>query len=134
MTLHTMFLRKECSLPDHICLPQEAVGDSWVKVTEICASALDLMIRQAGWHFMYVQGSSSRTSVGLTYDGAIQQALLSALKGIASRFNAAELESVHMSKYPGFHIAKVTLQPRKIQHHTALDSVEKSGDRVMLAR
>lgn len=134
MTPQTIFLRKECSLPDHLCLQQEAVDDSWVQVKEIGASALELMIRQTGWHFMHVQGSSSRISVGLTYDGVIHQALVSALKGIACRFNAAELESIHMSKYPGFHIARVTLQPRKIQQYTALDSVEKNGAPMMFAR
>jgi len=134
MTPHTIFLRKECTLPEHIYLQQEAVSDSWTQVTEIGASALDGIIRQAGWHFMCVQGFSSHTSVGSTHDGAIQKALICALKGIASRFNAAELESIHMSKYPGFHIAKVVLQPRKIQHHTALDGFEKSDTRMMLAR
>jgi hypothetical protein len=134
MTPHTIFLRKECGLPDHLSLQQEAVDASWVQVMEIGASALDLVIRQAGWHFMCVQGSSSRTSVGSTHDGAVHKALVSALKGIACRFNAAELESIHMSKYPGFHIASVTLHPRKIQQYTALDSVKKSGAPMMLAR
>jgi hypothetical protein len=134
ITPHTIFLRRECRLPDYLSLPQASVDDDWVQVSEIGSSDLDVMIRQAGWHFMYLQGSSSHTSVRLTSDGAIHHALIGALRGIASRFNAAELESIHMIKYPGFHIAKIAVQPRRIQRHTSLDSVEESRAPMTLAR
>jgi hypothetical protein len=119
--LHSVFLRKRCILPDRLDPLQEPIGDNWTRVEELTSSILDRMIRQAGWHFMWMQGTCSRRGFGLTQESAADRALASALKGIARRFNAAELDSVLVTKYPGFHIAKVTLQPRQIQQHTSLD-------------
>jgi hypothetical protein len=131
---HSVFLRSECTLPDQLGLSLEPVGNDWMLAEKIVAPDLDTMIRRAGWHFMYVQGTSSRTSVALTGNEAIHHALARALKGIASRFNAAELESIKTAKYAGFHLATVILQPRQIQHYTALDNVDKSRVRAALAR
>lgn len=91
---------------------------------EIEAPVLDTMIRHAGWHFVCLQEDCSCSGVGLSRDEAIHQALVRALKGLKMRFNAAELESVHVSSYPVFHIAKVTLQPRHIQLNASLEDVE----------
>ena len=88
---------------------------------EIEAPGLDTMIRHAGWHFVSSQGHYSRSGVGLSRDEAIHQALVRALKGLKMRINAAELESVQVSSYPVFHIAKVTLQPRHVQRNTSLE-------------
>lgn len=42
-------------------------------------------------------------------------------KGIANQFNAVEVESVSVARYLHFHVATVTLQPRRIQQQTSLD-------------
>ena len=47
-----------------------------------------------------------------------------ALKGVARRFNAAELIAVEASRFSGFHSANVTLQPRQIQQYTWLEIAE----------
>lgn len=60
---------------------------------------------------MWMQGSCSRRGFGRARDDAGDHALERALSGIARRFNAAELDSVLVTKYPGFHVANVTLQP-----------------------
>ena len=87
---------------------------------EIPALVFDTMIRQAGWHFMWLQGACSRRGFGSTQEVATQRALVRALRGVSRRFNAAELDAVHISKYPGFQIANVTVQPRQIQRHASL--------------
>jgi hypothetical protein len=56
--------------------------------------------------------------------------LTHALKGVARHFNAAELESAQVAKYPDFYIATVTLQPRQIQHHTSLENVDERPTRM----
>lgn len=87
---------------------------------EIPALLFDGMIRQAGWHFMWLQGACSRRGIGLTEEAATHRALVRALHGASRRFNAAELDAVHISRYPGFQIANVTVQPRQIQRHASL--------------
>jgi hypothetical protein len=100
---------------------REPCGENWTIVEEITARVLDTMIRQRGWHFMWIQGSCSRRGIGRKRNEATQRALERALKGLSRRFNAAELESVRSSKVLGFHIVMVTLQPRRIQQYTSLD-------------
>jgi hypothetical protein len=134
MKERTVFLRKDCDMPAHFDLAQQLYADNWMLVEEIEAPVLDTMIRQAGWHFFCVQGYHSRRGIGLSRDEAIQSALVRALKGLRMRFNAAELESVQVSSYPVFHMAKVTLQPRHIQQHTALEMAVEGDARTALAR
>ncbi len=87
---------------------------------EIPAPVFDTVIRQAGWHFMWLQGACSRRGFGSTRGVATQRALVRALVGVSRRFNAAELDAVHVSKYPGLQVANVTVQPRQIQRHASL--------------
>jgi hypothetical protein len=101
---------------------RKPVGDKWTHVEEITEPVFDKMIRQAGWHFMWMQGCCSRRGFGQTQEEATDRAVASALKGIQRRFNAAELESVQFTRFPGFHIAHVILRPRQIQRLTSLDA------------
>lgn len=134
MKLHSVFLRRECILPDRLDLFREPFGDDWTLIEEITAPVFDTMIRQAGWHFMWMQGSCSRRGLGSTQEEATHRALVRALKGLTRRFNAAKLDSVQITKYPGFQIANVTMQPRQIQQHTSLDIVDERHPRAVSAR
>jgi hypothetical protein len=131
---HSVFLRKGCDMPAQFDVAQQPCADNWMLVEEIEAPVLDTMIRRAGWHFVCLQGSYSRSGVGLSREEAIHQALDRALKGLKMRFNAAELESVQVSSYPVFHIAKVTLQPRPIQQHTSLEMALEDDAQTVPAR
>ena len=98
-------------------------------VQEIAAPIFDSVIRQSGWHFMWINGASARRGFGTTQENATSRALVHALHGVRQRFNAAELDSVQVTKYPGFYIANVAVQPRQIQHHTSLDAPDESPRR-----
>ena len=87
---------------------------------EIPAPVFDTMIRWTGWRFTRLQGACSRRGFGSTRGVATQRAMVRALGGVLRRFNAAELDAVHVSKYPGLQIANVTVQPRQIQRHASL--------------
>jgi hypothetical protein len=112
----------------------ETVGGNWNFVQEIAAPVFDTMIRQAGWHFMWMQGSCCRRGFGLTQEEATHRALSRALKGIVRRFNGAELNAVEVRKYPGFQGARVTLQPRQIQQQTSLEIPAEIPQRAFSAR
>lgn len=92
-----------------------------MRVTDVDAQVLDTMIRQAGWHFMWIQAASARNGFGISRQNAIDRALIHALDKIAPRFNAAELNSVQVSEYLGFHVATVDVQSRQIQQETSLE-------------
>ena len=122
MKLHAIFLRDECALPDKFVLRQERFCRDWMLVEGFAALALDAKIRSAGWHFMWMLGSSSRRGCGRTREGALHHALERALKVTAKQFNASELDSYQARKYPGFYVAKVILHPRRIQLQASVDA------------
>jgi hypothetical protein len=93
-----------------------------------------VMIRRAGWHFIWVQGSCSRRGSGSTEEKATHRALARALRGLASRFNAAEFDSLRIMRFPGLYIANVTMEARQIQQNTSLDIADESHSQVISAR
>jgi len=119
--IHSIFLRTGCALPDRVDPLRERFCDDWTCVEKIEASGLDVMIRRAGWHFMWVRRSCTRRGYGRTEESATHQAVARALSGIARRFNAAEFDSLRIMRFPGFYIANVTMEARQIQQNTSLD-------------
>jgi len=123
--IHSVFLREGCILPGHLDPLRESFGRNWMLVNEITAAVFDTMIRQAGWHFIWMSGSCSRRGFGRTREEAIDRALVRALGAVNKQCNAAEFDSVHVAKYPGFTVAKVTVQRHRIQQNTMLDIADK---------
>lgn len=121
MKLHSVFLRNGCVLPSRLDPLREAIGNRWSLIEDLPAQVFDTMIRQSGWHFMWIQNSCARRGLGFSRKSATDRALTHALEGIAPRFNAAELNSVQVANCLGLHLATVTLQSRQIQQQTSLD-------------
>ena len=134
MKQHSIFLRTGCLLPDGLDLIQEEFDETWLSAGDTIASALDLRIRNAGWHFMWLEGTYSRHGFGRTAKTAISKAITLALNEVKDRFNAAELGSVSVSRYPGFQIAKVTIHARQIQQQASLGLVDEMSIRQFPAR
>jgi hypothetical protein len=125
MKLHSMFLRTGCLLPDGVGLIREEFSERWMSVKDASASLLDLKIRNAGWHFMWLLTTHSRLGLGRTADSAARNATAAALKRIEARFNGAELRSVGITRYPGFYVARVTLHTRQIQQRASLGLIDE---------
>ncbi len=125
MKPHTMFLRTGCVLPDGLNVIQEQFCGTWVSVKDMMAAALDLKVRNADWHFMWLEDAYASFGVGRTATSAIHQAIARALGRIKERFNAAELDSVSASKFLGFRVAKIKLCARQIQLQTSLSLVDE---------
>lgn len=132
--LHSIFLRSECNLPDRVDPLREPFCDKWAHVEKIEASDFDVMIRRAGWHFMWVLGSCSRRGYGSTEEKATRRALARALRGLARRFNAAEFDSLRIMRFPGLYVANVTMEARQIQQNTSLDIADESHSQAISAR
>lgn len=121
MSPHSVYLRRNCRLPDQLDPLTQPFGDSWTLIEEITAPVFETMIRRLDWHFLCVLRPYRRRAFGLTQADAAQRALVRALNRLDRHYNAAELVSVHTAKFPGFHFAKVILQPRVIQQFTPLE-------------
>lgn len=121
MKINTIFLRNGCILPGHFALLQEPFSKGWAKAIGTVAMELDARIRGVGWHFMWLADSYSSQALGKTAETAIHRALARTLPAVRGRFNAAELDSIQVTKFPGFRLARVTLQARQIQSHASLN-------------
>ncbi len=121
MKINTVFLRNECTLPSQFNLLQEPFSRGWAESIGAEASELDTAIRGAGWHFMWLADSYSSRALGRTAEAAIHRALARVLPEVNQRFNAAELDSVHVMNFPGFRIARVIVQARRIQSQASLN-------------
>jgi hypothetical protein len=129
-----MFLRTGCILPNGLDLRQEEFCGTWKTVENIMSSALDVKVRNTGWHFMWLEDTYSRSGIGRTPTSAIDQAIARALNQVKSRFNAAELDSISISKYPGFQIAKIKIHARHIQQQASLSLIDEMTIRQLAAQ
>jgi hypothetical protein len=120
-----MFLRVGSVLPDGLDLAQEHFCKEWMSVDDTTAAALDRKVRSVGWYFMWLHSSYSRFGIGRGATSAIGKATTRALNRVKRRFNAAELDLVNVSKYPGFQIARVTIHARQIQEGPLLGPVDE---------
>jgi len=120
-----MFLRTGCSLPPKLALIQEPFCQSWATAESTSAASLDIGLRKAGWHFMWLTEAHSCIGIGRTAESASSKAITTGLKKIHLRFNAAELDLLKITKYPGFHVARVILRTRQIQEHGSLGLVDE---------
>jgi hypothetical protein len=119
--INTVFLRDACVLPSQFDLLQEPFSRGWAEAIGTVASELDAAIRGVGWHFMWLADSYSSQALGRTAETAIHRALACALPGVNRRLNAAELDSIQVTNFPGFRIARVTVQARQIQSQASLN-------------
>jgi hypothetical protein len=114
MNRHSVFLRGGCTLPNRLNPLRKPLENDWALIVNLVAPIFSTMICRAGWNFTQTQDFCVRRGFGITRKNATDRAVIHALDGIAQSFNAAELESVRVDAYLGFHVATVTLQPRLI--------------------
>jgi hypothetical protein len=118
----TMLVRGHVELPDSLILVTEEFREGWNFVQSGDNHWLDKEIRRRGWHFMWIGEGSLRSGVGQTSQEAIAGALKRALRRVSECFNAAEVESIELKKYPWFLVAKVKVYPYQIQHSVVLSA------------
>ena len=120
-----MFLRVGTVLPDNVDFVQTSFCEGWMAVGANAVNTMDRVIRQAGWHFVWLVESAAGMAAGLSEEAVCNHAAALALNRISARFNGAELGHVRVTRYPGFYVAKVTLHTRQIQQQTSLGLVDE---------
>jgi len=119
-----IFLRVDCELPDGLHLQQKPFGQAWMSVENAAPAQLDLAVRAADWHFMWIEAACSRIGWGLSDEAAVRRAITDALMQTRAKFNAAELSALRVSRYFGLCIAYVTVCTRHIQQTASLGSLD----------
>jgi hypothetical protein len=114
-----------CVLPNGLHLIQKPFDTKWMSVENAAPAQLDLAVREAGWHFMWIESACSRLGCGRTDEAASNRAITRALTQTKARFNAAELGLLRVSRYLGFRVAKATLHTRHIQERASLGLIDE---------
>ena len=127
MTLHSIFLRNGCTLPNDLGVPREPFREGWTRVEQIESHAFDALIRRAKWHFVWVQECYSKRGYGRTEETAVHNALERVLNSVSKPFNAAEFDSLQISRFLGFYIANVSMHARHIQQNTSLEMAAEAN-------
>ena len=123
--MHSVFLRHNCALPDSVDIRRHAFVKRWSQVEGLSSPDLDVIIRHAGGHYIWLTGDNSCRSWSRTSEVAIDKVLTRALTAVPHDCNAAEIDSIKMATFAGFWIANVTLQGRRIQQSTFLEAETK---------
>lgn len=120
-----MFLRMGSLLPDGLRLEQKPFDKTWMSLENTAPAQLDLAVREAGWHFMWIESACSRLGCGRTEEAAGNRAIARALGQTAARFNAAELGVLRVFRCLGVRVAKATLHTRHIQQRASLGLIDE---------
>jgi hypothetical protein len=120
-----IFLRAGSILPYGLGLRQRRFDKAWMVAEDVAPAHLDLAVRNAGWHFTWIDSACCRRGCGRTDEAASRRAIARALSQTEARFNAAELGVVRVSRWWGVRVAKATLYTRNIQQNRALGSIDE---------
>jgi hypothetical protein len=116
----TVLTRVTAELPNSLRIKTEDFQEGWSFVTSGDLHRVDKAVRDCGWHFIWIAESSQRGGVGPTEQVAMASALRLALRRVSPGFNAANIDSIVITKYPWFFIAKIKVYPCQIQQGAVL--------------
>jgi hypothetical protein len=122
----TVLSRATVTLPDNLKLATDTFQDGWSFVRSGDVHWLDRKVRKCGWHFIWIGEPSQRGGVGRTAQEAIAAALKLALRHVNPDFNAANIDSIALTQYPWFFIAKVRVYPYQIQQDAVLRASQEA--------
>jgi len=114
-----LLLRTHIELPDGLKLVTHEFREGWNFAHFANSRRLEDKVITQGWSFTRIADGSLRSGVGDTSQEAIASALKLALRRLNLYFNAAEVEHIELTKYPWFFLARVRVDPFRIQQGEA---------------
>ena len=117
-----LLLRAQAELPEGFSLATEEFHEGWNFSRSVGAGRLEKRLKSRGWNIIKIEvdGKTQRSGVGDTAQEAIASALKLALRHICEHFNAVEVEHIELTQYPWFFLARVKINPFRIQQSAML--------------
>ncbi len=109
-----MVTRARVELPRGLTLATNEFGEGWNLVRSGGAERLQRKIQTHGWNLIKNRDVCQRSGVGNTAQKAIASALKLALRQLSESFHAATVEDIHLTQYPWFSLARVTVHSYRI--------------------
>ena len=117
-----VLLRAETELPSGFKVATDEYRDGWHRMRSGGANRLEKKMKARGWSFTPAPGGTLRSGVGKTAEDAIGSALCQALGEMELESNAVEVGRMEVTRYPWFFVARVRVQPYRIQPGTLNES------------
>jgi hypothetical protein len=114
----SVLLRSCVELPAGMKVATNEFREGWNFVTGN-ADRLEKKVRTRGWNFIKIADGSLKSGVGETSQEAIAKALTLALGRVSHPDNAVEVERIELTQYPWFFLAKLQINPYRIQQSAA---------------
>jgi hypothetical protein len=124
---HNLLLRAQIKLPAGLKLATEEFREGWNFVGDRDTRLLEKKILKRGWEFIRNVDGWLRSGVGESPQIAIAGALKLALRHASSNFNAVEVSRIEWTQYPGFFLARVTVNPYCIQQRSLLPVLDSGS-------
>jgi hypothetical protein len=115
-----LLLRVRVELPAGLKLATEDFREGWSFVRSGDARQLGEKIQARGWSFIRIADGLLKSGVGETSQEAIAGALKLALRNVSAYFNAVEVDHIELTQYPWFFLARVRVNPYRIQQGVVL--------------
>jgi hypothetical protein len=122
-----LLLRARVELPEDLRLATEEFHEGWNLSRSVDARRLEKKILDRGWSFIKIDGGALRSGVGDTSQEAITSALKLALRHISEHFNTVEVEHIELTQYPWFFLARVRINPYRIQQSAVVPVLNNAG-------
>jgi hypothetical protein len=126
----TVLMRTKIEFPSGFKLARDGFQDGWEFVRSGNARRLERKVQKLGWQFIKFEGSSVRSGVGNSEQSALASAVKLALRRVSVFFNAVEIQHVQITTYPWFVLARIVVNPYRIQQ----EAVTPAPDLFMAAK
>ena len=110
-----VLLRSDIPLPAGFKIATDEFHHGWNRIRSGGAGRLDKKIKARGWSFTRTPGGTLRSGVGKTAQEAIGSALCQALAEMDEDSHAVEVGQMQVTSYPWFFVARVRVEPYRIQ-------------------
>jgi hypothetical protein len=115
-----ILLREQADLPDGLQWSTKEFREGWSFLRAVTLLQLEKQIVSHDWNFIRIATGSLRCGVGDTAQESIANALRLALRRVGPRFNAAVVKNIELTQYPWFFMARVSVNPYRIQQEAVL--------------
>jgi hypothetical protein len=119
-----VLLRAQSELPAGFKMATDEFRDGWNRIRAGGKQRLEKKVQTKGWNFIRIADGALRSGVGETSQEAIASALKLALRRVGAHSNAVEVERIELTQYPWFFLARVSVNPYRIQQGETLPALE----------
>jgi hypothetical protein len=114
-----ILLRARLELPAGAKVATDQFLADWGRMRSGGLTRLEKKVQTRGWNFIGMTAGTVHSGVGDTSEKAVASALEHALELVNAESNAVEVKSIELTHYPWFCLARVRLNPYRIQQGDA---------------